>query len=377
MNKNLLVSIIIANYNGEKYLRICLNSVLKSSYRNFEVFLIDDGSTDNSVEIIRLYMERDKRLVFLKNEKNLGAAETRNKALSLVHGQIVIFLDNDTKVQDYWIEGLIEVLSKNPKNGAAQSVLIDYESKDRIQMAGGHLIPYVGWLAPFFQNVLYKEAKSKLDDYPIVAISAALAIKKKVLDKVKKFDSKEAIHTEDLDFCWRVWLSGYRITLAPKSVVYHWTKSMSKRTGMNTTPRKVYFHLAKNSFRSMLKNLELHNLIKYLPVSLLINLGRGIVSLFLRRDPSALIGTGQATLWNLIYLFDTLSERKKIQATRQISDQDLASEIFTKESPLSIYNRFAKISRSHLDDGDKIRFTLPQQIKSEVNVNLLKKTSDS
>jgi len=283
--KNRLVSIIIPNFNGEKYLSTCLSSVSKSSYRNFEVILVDDGSTDKSLKIIHKFLKKDKRFKLLKNEKNLGAAASRNKAVKVAKGEILVFLDNDTEVDKAWLKELVNPLLKDKKNGAAQSLILDFERRSLIQMAGGLLMPQTGWLLPFYQWEKYPKVKNKLKEREIVAISASLAVKKDVFEKIGGFDEKEAVYTEDLDFSWRVWVVGYRIVLSPKSIVYHFTKPVEKRAHMGGTYEKIYFHLAKNSFRSIIKNYELKNLVKYLPMSLLINLGRGFLVLLKRNRP--------------------------------------------------------------------------------------------
>src|SRR3989344_5151286 len=98
-----LVSIIIANYNGEDYLGTCLKSVLLSSYKKFELLIVDDGSTDKSLEILDSFAKQDNRLKIFTNGKNLGAAASRNAALAKAKGEIILFLDNDTEGTVDWI----------------------------------------------------------------------------------------------------------------------------------------------------------------------------------------------------------------------------------------------------------------------------------
>lgn len=343
--RNKLVSIIIPNFNGEKYLDTCLFSILKSSYKNFEVILVDDGSTDKSLEIIEKFVERDKRFRLLRNKKNLGAAASRNKAVKTSRGEILVFLDNDTEVDKDWLKELINPLLKDKNIGAAQSLILDFERRDLIQMAGGLLMPQTGWLLPFFQWEKYLKVKNRLEEREIVAISASLAVRKDVFERIGGFDEKEAVYTEDLDFCWRVWIVGYRIVLAPRSIVYHWTKPIEKRAHMGATYEKIYFHLAKNSFRSIIKNYELKNLAKYLPISLLINLGRGFLVLLKRGNPAALTGTTKAIFWNIRSLRDTLKERAKVQKKRVFSDSEIMRRCFIQESFVKIYDKYFKHTR--------------------------------
>lgn len=339
------VSIVIANYNGESYLNTCLSSVLNSRYSFSEILIIDDGSTDRSMEIIQEFKKKDNRIFLLKNKKNMGAAASRNNALDKVKGDIIVFLDNDTEIKKDSITQLIKPLIADKTIGATQALLIDFENRNLIQMAGGHLIPQAIWLMGFYERQEYRRVKNKLGPTEIIAISAALAVKKEVIDKIGYFDSKEAVYTEDLDFCWRIWIAGFRVVLASNAIVYHHTKSLAKRANMGANKFNVYFQLAKNSFRSIIKNYEFVNVIRFLPISIFVNVARAILVLLRRGDLSALSATGYGIWWNITNLPDTLQDRVKIQRTRKFSDKKILEEVFVRGSLLDIYNRNYRSSK--------------------------------
>ncbi|MCL5070635.1 MAG: glycosyltransferase family 2 protein [Actinobacteria bacterium] len=339
------VSIVIANYNGENYLNTCLTSVLNSYDVFSEILIIDDGSTDRSIEIIQEFKKKDKRIFLLKNKKNMGAAASRNSALDKARGDIIVFLDNDTEVKEDSIKQLIKPLIDEKEVGAAQALLIDFENKKLVQMAGGHLIPQAIWLMGFYERRKYKEIRSELRETNIIAISAALAVKKEVIDKVGHFDSKEAVYTEDLDFCWRIWIAGYTVVLARQSIVYHYTKSITMRANMGANTFNIYFQLAKNSFRSIIKNYEFINVIRFLPISLFVNLTRAVLVLLRRGDFSALIATFYSIWWNCKNLPDTLRNRTEIQRTRKFNDKRILKEVFVSGGLLDIYNRNYRSSK--------------------------------
>lgn len=342
--KNELVSIVVANYNGEKYLQTFLNSVLVSNYKNFELLIVDDGSTDESLKILQLFANKDKRIKIYKNEENLGAAASRNKAINQVKGDIIIFLDNDTEVTKGWLTELIKVL-ESKEIGAVQSLLIDFEKRASIQMGGGLLIPHVIWLKPYYQGKKYLDIKNKLECKEIVAVSAALAVKKEVLEKVGFFDNKESVYTEDLDFCWRIWIAGFKIVLSPKSIVYHYTKSVEQRVHMKSNNFQIYFHLCKNSIRSIIKNYEFKNVFKFTITTIVINLGRGLLVLIKRKDSSAILGSIMGIIWNMVNIVDILKERVKVQNTRQFSDKYLFKRIFIESNLFELYNKYFKGSK--------------------------------
>jgi len=340
--RNVFVTIVIANFNGENFLEDCLDSVFASTFTNYELIIVDDGSTDSSLKIIDKYKLKDKRIDLIKNDKNLGAAASRNKAIKVAHGEIVVFLDNDTVTDKHWIEFILDTFHESKNVGAVQALILDFKNRDSIQMAGGKLIPETAWLVPFNQWQSYKKINKNLKVREIVAISAALAVKREVLEKVGGFDEKEAVTTEDLDFCWRIWLSGYKILLSPKALVYHYTRSVEERSFMRVNYRKIYFHLAKNSFRSILKNYELLNSILYLLTSLLVNFGRGFYMIVSKKSISPLLGSLDGLFWNIINIGDTLSERKKIQRNRKVSDKNLRKLMFVNNGISQMYNIYKR-----------------------------------
>ena len=150
------ISIVIANYNGENYLRTCLTSLLSSSIKDYEIIVIDNNSIDSSVKIVNEFSKVDSRIRILRNKVNIGVPASRNIAISHCRGEIVIFLDNDTEVRIDSLEQLIKPLKKKDI-GAAQALLIDFENRNFVQMAGGHLIPQAIWLMGFYERREYFE----------------------------------------------------------------------------------------------------------------------------------------------------------------------------------------------------------------------------
>ncbi len=103
INKKPKVSIVIPVYNAEKYLKQCLNSIISQTYHNIEIICIDDGSNDNSLNILKRYAEDDNRFIVLK-QQNQGAAVARNEGIKRAAGKYIIFLDSD----DYFSIDLID-----------------------------------------------------------------------------------------------------------------------------------------------------------------------------------------------------------------------------------------------------------------------------
>lgn len=124
--KKELVSIITPSYNSSKFIEDTINSVISQTYGYWELIIVDDCSKDNSVSIIKKYIEKDCRIKLIQNKENKGAAETRNEALKIAKGSFIAFLDSD----DLWLPKKIEEqLSFMKKNNYPIS-FTDYELID-------------------------------------------------------------------------------------------------------------------------------------------------------------------------------------------------------------------------------------------------------
>ena len=145
MIKELNFVIIIANYNGEKYLTNCLNSLSNTNYKNFKICIVDDGSTDSSLEIINNFTNLLN--IDVIKESHGGASKARNIAIKKYQGSsdVIVFLDNDTEVDKNWLFEINKYFSINKEVSGVQCLLIDYENRNKIQSNGVYLIPHVCW----------------------------------------------------------------------------------------------------------------------------------------------------------------------------------------------------------------------------------------
>ncbi len=335
MSKKLKFSIIICNYNGKKYLTDCLKSVFNSRFDSFEVIIIEDGSTDGSQLLIKKIQKKHK-LTLILNEINIGLVKSRNKAISLAKGEILVFLDNDTEVDKDWLVGIEQTFKIYKNIGAVQPKMFDFKNRDIIQQVGMKLVPDTGFGVTLGRG----EKDNGQYDFPleIISLGAALAVRKTVAIKIGGFDERLFHYTDDLDFSWRIWIAGYKIVLAYDSKIYHYLK-------IHPHSHMFYYHLVKNSFRMLIKNYQSSNVIFYLPLCFILNLIGGIYVLFSRRDTKGIVGFIIGLLWTIKNLQDTLSQRHKTQHLRRKSDQDIYNKIMFSGSPWEIFTKHLKNSK--------------------------------
>lgn len=125
--KTPLISVVIPTYNRADFVEQAIQSVLNQTYSNFEVLVIDDGSTDNSAELIQKMAETDKRIRFYQLKQNSGVSIARNKGLSLARGKYIAFLDSDDTAYPYWLETGVRFMEKNPQTAVGFTNFMYYQ----------------------------------------------------------------------------------------------------------------------------------------------------------------------------------------------------------------------------------------------------------
>jgi GT2 family glycosyltransferase len=326
-----LVSVIIVNYNGKDFLVKCLSSVFRTNYPIFEVILVDNGSTDGSLEAVNKLFAHSGRLKIVKNHANVGFAEANNIGFGYSRGKYVVLLNNDTVVDSEWISELVKVMESDSSIAAAQSKILLMDHPRRFDCAGG-FIDYDGTTYPrghFAQDIGQYE---KIEEI-FTCKGAAMIIRKDALLKVGLFDSSYFFYYEETDLCWRFWLAGYKVLYVPSSVVYHKgggsvPKDMSQQFFYN-----VYL-LNRGRIMTLLKNYEIWNIIRYLMPWMLLQIEK-IVSAGLKgyRRSNILysLALTRAILWNLRNLSSIWKKRLYVQKiVRKFPDNEVMHKMKLK-----------------------------------------------
>ena len=232
------VSIIIVNYNGKELLQKCLDSLLKVNYDNFEIILVDNNSTDGTVEFIT---KNYPSLIIIKLDSNKGFAEPNNIAAKLAKGEYLLFLNNDTIVTPNFISEMVKVMETDKKIAICQSLLL---KPDGSVDSSGDFIDHLG--------VVYN-SKTEIDEIREVssARGASMLVRSDIFEKLDGFDQKFFVTFEDVDLCWRSWILGYRVLIIPTSIVYHEGGITIKKI-----KSEIAFHGFKNQLAMKITNFE-------------------------------------------------------------------------------------------------------------------------
>jgi len=200
------VSVIIPVYNGEKYLKKCLDSVVNQTYDNIEIIIINDGSIDNSLNIIKSYSKKDKRIKLI-DKINEGQAKARNIALENVTGDYCLFVDSDDYIELNMISDLLEVANTNNSDIVSSDLMRIYENGSKSVMIGfqkitddnniNFMLSDPGPCAKLFKTKFLKEQNFTFLEkriYEDLAIIPSLAINARQIDYINNAYYNYIIH---------------------------------------------------------------------------------------------------------------------------------------------------------------------------------------
>ncbi|MFH2058567.1 MAG: glycosyltransferase family 2 protein [Pseudomonadota bacterium] len=318
-DSNVLVSVIVVNWNGQHYLEKCFNTLKDQEFLNFEIILADNASTDTSVEYTR---EHFSDIIIHQLLENRGYTGGNNEAARIARGKYLFFLNNDTKTDPKCLLELVKTAEADPSIGIAGCRELTYDGDSLISE---------GVSADIFG---YPCNGTKL----FYADGAALFIRRDVFQQLNGFDSKHFACFEDLDIGWRARLLGFRVICQPKALIYHKIGGTSsneygKKQYVTTSWRRQMSE--RNNLRNIIKNYALHTLIWVLPFYLVLNIMEMFFLCAIGNLDIAKSVYLNSWLYNLQNLPDTFKERKLIQQARRVGDWFILKKMEWKIGKLS------------------------------------------
>ncbi|MFK5951341.1 MAG: glycosyltransferase family 2 protein [Methylococcales bacterium] len=250
MNK--FVGIVILNWNGVKDTIECIDSVLQATYVNYKIYIIDNGSADNSVDILTKQYSTEDKVKVISTGKNLGFSGGNNVGMRLAMEEgsdYLLLLNNDTEVDPGFLEPMVDVLDNNSDIGVTSGKIYFYNTDKQVWFYGGLMDrdTAVGHAINWREYDTGQINKSRDVDY---ATGCALMVRREVVETVGYLDDDFFYLCEDAEYCFRVFDAGYRITVVPDSIVWH--KVTASLAGGEEAPIRLYFR-ARNQLLQVLK----------------------------------------------------------------------------------------------------------------------------
>ena len=245
------MSVVVLNYNGEKYLQQFLPTLINNTTEGVRIIIADNNSSDNSKEIVTSI---SKNIDWISLDKNYGFAEGYNQALKQISTDYAIILNSDVEVSPGWDLALYEQLNKSEEIIACQPQILSFNEKDSYEHAGaaGGFIDRLGYV--FCRGRILNTIEKINPAYEINteifwASGAAIAVRLEKFKALGGFDKDYFAHYEEIDFCWRAKRAGYKICYVSNSTVYH----VGGGTLSYNNPRKIFLNF-RNSLITLFKN---------------------------------------------------------------------------------------------------------------------------
>lgn len=219
------LSVLTTCYNREAYISECIDSILNSSFQDFELILVDDRSTDRSWEIIKSYAAKDARIIAHRNDKNLGDYPNRNKAASLASGTYLKYVDADDVIGHFFLDILVHSMDQFPEAG--------------IGLSGGRTWPYPTFLDPKEAiTQYYRGEHTAFSRSPLMSI-----LRKSTFDDIGGFSGRQ--HSGDFEL-WHMMTAKSGLVLLPSSAwvrIHPDQESQANRTDPRVNFRYLWLSL--------------------------------------------------------------------------------------------------------------------------------------
>jgi GT2 family glycosyltransferase len=249
------ISIIVLTFNSSKFIKSCLDSIFTQNYRDFETIVVDNGSKDNTVNLIK---DNYPRIILIENNQNLGACKARNQGIEMSGGKWILTLDCDVILKEDLLKRLMEFVNKlDTSIGMVQPKILNLDKKTLYSCG-----IYLSWLRRF-----YDIGKGKIDNgqfnssqYIFGACAAAALYRRKMLQDLKGdagyFDERFFFLVEDVDLSWRAQRKGWRAAFSPQAICYHYGNS-------SETDKNLRRYLCfRNRNYTIIKNEGFRNYVK-------------------------------------------------------------------------------------------------------------------
>jgi GT2 family glycosyltransferase len=302
------VSVVVVTYNARAHVDECLRSLAHQTFRDLEVVLVDNGSSDGTFEHVRAGYPFVR---CVRADRNRGYAGGINVGVRSCRGEFVAVLNPDTSAEPTWLERLVEVMTQHPEVGAVTSRLVLYHDRARLNALGIRI--HVTGLA-FNEGLGRPNPAGRCAPFAVSGVhGGAFLVRKAILDQIGGLNEDTFMYYEEVDLSWMLHLLGWQIWCVPDSVVYHkYTLKMS--------PEK-FFWLERNRLALLWVVLEPGTALR-LGASLLVT-EAFTWSYALLRGREFVGAKVRAWHWVVRQRARLADRRRRVQAMRRVPDREI------------------------------------------------------
>jgi GT2 family glycosyltransferase len=251
MQKEKKVSIIVVNWNGQRFLAECLGALSRQTYADREIILVDNGSADSSVSYVR---EKFPDVKIIELRENTGFTGGNAVGLQAADGDFVALVNNDTRADDRWLENITQAMCEDPRVGICASKLL-FEDGAGINGAGdGLTTAAVG----FNRGLAEASARFNHGERVFGACGAGVLYRRVMLDEIGFLDEDFFLYDEDTDLSFRAQLTGWKCVYVPDAIMVH----KANATAGRLSDTHVYYHTRNLEF-VWLKNMPFGLMLRF------------------------------------------------------------------------------------------------------------------
>ena len=257
------VAIILVNYNGQQYNEACISSILNSNYNNYEIIVVDNASSDDSINILKEKFNNNIKIIM--SDKNLGFSGANNLGIKYAldnEFDYVMLLNNDTVIAENMIKVMIEASSNNL---VVSPKIYYYDNKNVIWSSGGSINWRKGLPIQYGINEIDNNENNKKKSIDF-ATGCCILIPINIIKKVGSMSEEYFLYYEDTDYCVRIIRNGFEIIYEPKAVMYH---KVSASTGGEKS-KMYWYYMVRNRliFNKKFNNKKIYNIYFFLTTSI-------------------------------------------------------------------------------------------------------------
>jgi len=252
-----LISVVIPNWNGAAFLPVCLDSLKKQSFKNFETIVVDNGSKDESLEILNT---RYKWARVVELEENQGFAGGCNRGMEAARGEWIVLMNNDTEADKDWLKNTAKGIEEKQDYSFFSTKILSYHNRNILDGTGD----FIARSLFVFRYGQFDEDRGQYDDLGEIfsPCGAAAVYKKSMLDEIGLLDEDFFAYLEDIDLGMRAHLAGYRGWFISDAVIYHIGGASTDSSQMS---KWVYRQNIRNMFLILLKDIPFLVFLRCIP----------------------------------------------------------------------------------------------------------------
>lgn len=311
-----MISVIIVNYNGYDVIQDCLQALERQTFKEFEIVIVDNGSTDNSLDYLNRYKSNSSSVRPIKLatlSQNLGFSGGNIEGLRHAEGEFIALLNNDTEPHERWLEELVKEIGSISDIGICASMLIEHGSEVVDSAGDGFSAALKGFKRGEGRNKVHFNTQELV----FGACAGAALYKREMLNEIGFLDDDFFLIYEDTDLNFRAQLAGWKVLYVPTAVVYH-----KVRSTIGVMSDTATYYSIRNSELVKFKSVPAIILLRCLP-ELIISTITEFFYFAVKHKKTGLYFKAKIDAFKMFP--QMLRKRKEVMKTRKVSDKYLLS----------------------------------------------------